>query len=319
MFYRFWKVVGFGVPCTFWLQLFPVNLASTGRSIIFAPKIIKVMNKKEALAVLHTQTEGIPFEALEFLMNLPYDEDLENKIIFHLDNAYEERISMLNKSLPNLPLWYAILAEVHSTIKILPSVIHLFTTADSPDWDLLDEQGLFLVGMFSERYPQTVKTFIDAIEKQVSKKSNAPYLFLYDSIYFAKDELHGAQISRLLGNPDTGWKPLLAVHVAEARLNSCRNEVAKLHESFLPFTQKGTNENLIREELQYAIELFDDETHQPGCYYHQRGDWKNHYKNAEQLFEEENPMLANIFSNVGRNDSCPCGSGKKYKNCCLKN
>ena len=24
------------------------------------------------------------------------------------------------------------------------------------------------------------------------------------------------------------------------------------------------------------------------------------------------------FSNVGRNDKCPCGSGKKYKNCCGK-
>ena len=22
---------------------------------------------------------------------------------------------------------------------------------------------------------------------------------------------------------------------------------------------------------------------------------------------------------VGRNDPCPCGSGKKYKNCCLRN
>ena len=22
--------------------------------------------------------------------------------------------------------------------------------------------------------------------------------------------------------------------------------------------------------------------------------------------------------NIGRNDKCPCGSGKKYKNCCLK-
>ncbi len=22
---------------------------------------------------------------------------------------------------------------------------------------------------------------------------------------------------------------------------------------------------------------------------------------------------------AGRNDPCPCGSGKKYKNCCLKN
>lgn len=23
------------------------------------------------------------------------------------------------------------------------------------------------------------------------------------------------------------------------------------------------------------------------------------------------------MKNVGRNDPCPCGSGKKYKNCCL--
>ncbi|MCX6238158.1 MAG: SEC-C domain-containing protein [Bacteroidia bacterium] len=276
------------------------------------------MTKKEALAVLHSQTKGVPFEALEFLMNLPYDEDIENKIIFHLDNAYDERVAMLNESLPNLPLWYAILAEVHSSKKIVLLVINLFTIPDSPDWDLLDEQGLFLVGMFSERYPETITTFLDAIEKQVSKKSNAPYLFLYDCIYFAKDEIHGEQISRLLSNPDTGWKPLLAVHVAETRLNSCREEVKKLHEEFVRFTQKGTNENLIREELQFALELFDDETHTPGCYFHQRGDWKSHYKNAEAIFAGENPMLANIFNNVGRNDLCPCGSGKKYKNCCLK-
>ena len=112
---------------------------------------------------------------------------------------------------------------------------------------------------------------------------------------------------------------MLAVHVAERRLQSCKGEVEKLHQEFLPFIQKGTNENLIREELQYALELFDDETHKPGCYFHQRDDWKSHYKSAEQLFKDENPMLANIFNNVGRNDQCPCGSGKKYKNCCLKN
>lgn len=108
------------------------------------------------------------------------------------------------------------------------------------------------------------------------------------------------------------------MHVAETRLKSCRDEVKKLHEEFVPFTQKGTNENLIREELQYALELFDDETHVPGCYFHQRGDWKTHYTNAEEIFSEENPMLANIFNNVVRNDLCPCGSGKKYKSCCLK-
>lgn len=35
--------------------------------------------------------------------------------------------------------------------------------------------------------------------------------------------------------------------------------------------------------------------------------------------EEKKQDIQNIdFSNVGRNDKCPCGSGKKYKNCCMK-
>ena len=35
--------------------------------------------------------------------------------------------------------------------------------------------------------------------------------------------------------------------------------------------------------------------------------------------EEEN-LLEYIFKEikVGKNDMCPCGSGKKYKNCCGK-
>jgi uncharacterized protein YecA (UPF0149 family) len=28
------------------------------------------------------------------------------------------------------------------------------------------------------------------------------------------------------------------------------------------------------------------------------------------------PSKANITPKVGRNDPCPCGSGKKYKKCC---
>jgi preprotein translocase subunit SecA len=29
--------------------------------------------------------------------------------------------------------------------------------------------------------------------------------------------------------------------------------------------------------------------------------------------------IRNRGQHVGRNDPCPCGSGKKYKNCCLRN
>jgi len=30
-----------------------------------------------------------------------------------------------------------------------------------------------------------------------------------------------------------------------------------------------------------------------------------------------NTPVVNPFRDVGRNDPCPCGSGKKYKKCCL--
>ncbi len=33
--------------------------------------------------------------------------------------------------------------------------------------------------------------------------------------------------------------------------------------------------------------------------------------------EETKPVDGIDYSNVGRNDKCPCGSGKKYKNCCM--
>ena len=38
----------------------------------------------------------------------------------------------------------------------------------------------------------------------------------------------------------------------------------------------------------------------------------NDEKNSEKQNE---PMKKNEFKKVGRNDKCPCGSGKKYKHC----
>ena len=32
---------------------------------------------------------------------------------------------------------------------------------------------------------------------------------------------------------------------------------------------------------------------------------------------QPNPPMLRSESKVGRNDPCPCGSGKKYKKCCL--
>ncbi len=49
---------------------------------------------------------------------------------------------------------------------------------------------------------------------------------------------------------------------------------------------------------------------------------KRHYRMFKDLIEEENKDVTSMRSDsrvkIGRNDPCPCGSGKKYKRCCMK-
>jgi len=40
----------------------------------------------------------------------------------------------------------------------------------------------------------------------------------------------------------------------------------------------------------------------------------NQHKFGIDYLTEQN---RNQYKNIGRNDLCPCGSGKKYKKCCL--
>ena len=39
-------------------------------------------------------------------------------------------------------------------------------------------------------------------------------------------------------------------------------------------------------------------------------------KNLSTNQEGAAPVVRKAKQNIGRNDPCPCGSGKKYKNCC---
>ena len=39
---------------------------------------------------------------------------------------------------------------------------------------------------------------------------------------------------------------------------------------------------------------------------------------SQQSAEKKREPVRNTGKKVGRNDACPCGSGKKYKNCCMR-
>ena len=37
-----------------------------------------------------------------------------------------------------------------------------------------------------------------------------------------------------------------------------------------------------------------------------------------QQYKKAHTQKVREYKKIGRNDPCPCGSGQKYKNCCLK-
>ena len=48
--------------------------------------------------------------------------------------------------------------------------------------------------------------------------------------------------------------------------------------------------------------------------------WSNHLTDIERKQSKRNDNKSKTVvktKKVGRNDACPCGSGKKYKQCCL--
>jgi len=40
---------------------------------------------------------------------------------------------------------------------------------------------------------------------------------------------------------------------------------------------------------------------------------------SQKWFSQQEPVLFNFIRRIGRNDTCPCGSGKKFKKCCGSN
>jgi len=46
-------------------------------------------------------------------------------------------------------------------------------------------------------------------------------------------------------------------------------------------------------------------------------DQMKRFKAMAKAWQEAHTQKVRKFDKVGRNDPCPCGSGKKFKNCCM--
>jgi Protein of unknown function (DUF1186)/SEC-C motif len=71
----------------------------------------------------------------------------------------------------------------------------------------------------------------------------------------------------------------------------------------------------------YEYTLFGDTVDELSgwyCFTEQYSEDRERWRQKAEAHRASNQRLENPFKGVGRNDPCPCGSGKKFKKCCLR-
>lgn len=307
---------------------------------------MKITTKEQAFQVLDNNQYGLPFEAIEFLYNHPTDEEILHKIQTTFDSAYNYYLKEEEKDYQNPVLWYAILAEKHLDLAFLDAIIKLITQVSAGS-DFLDEQLCVLIGLLGREHGAiAVEKVLAAIEETLedTSKKSIPLVYLFDVLFYADLAKNTEAILRILEHPKNEYFTPLGITLCYAKFDIF---IPKLKE-LIKLKNKRSDEDLF--EMDYMIpqlealikdleagKLKQNKDMLP--YFHNRGPWDEYYPELEDLFEkfedisserEENlkAFLSNevaaeksnspSYKKVGRNEPCPCGSGKKYKKCCLK-
>lgn len=267
----------------------------------------------QAYEILDTQVKGIPYEAIDFLRNQETDEAIVKKMVFALKNAYNGEVYYSDEfriMLPT-PLWYAVVAEKHLSEDLFEPLLNMFTVEE--DWDLMNEQAVYLVGLLARKYPvDFVNKVLDFIEENISKDNKKPYLYCFEALYYAENEQFN-RIYSVLEKENFHWVD----HYIRVLGDLMRKDSLQKFKNILPkFEGKHT-----AVELQYYIDAMEgkESDFEQGTAFCEMRDseWKNHYQQMEDIFASaDSPVEQGV--KINRNDPCPCGSGKKYKQCCLK-
>lgn len=124
------------------------------------------------------------------------------------------------------------------------------------------------------------------------------------------------------------------VPLINPELLKAEDEFVFSNEGCLSFPRAYINTKRYRQVLINNHVIDGDELRkETQCYYYQPGDKNSdgllciqvqheidHFNGVlfqEHKVEEQSVTVVNSAKKIGRNDKCPCGSGKKYKKCCM--
>jgi hypothetical protein len=310
-------------------------------------KPLEIPSLEFATLVLDKCAKGIPFTAIEFLHDDTSSEAtlaVINAIKNHSDHKYCWRDCEI------APLWYALAAEGHLCEELIDPVIAIFEeNANSSDW--LHEQGNYLIGKLAQKFPDVAaQKVLDFMEKDANEEGRRAVYFLYDVFTFCDIDKYKDRLLALLKRETISWHDSLATAVSRLQI---KEGLPILQEQLKRLEAKP--EGRFSRDMSHIIEIKEainqletgevlyPEIHTPLCL-KRTTTWKEEYANEEKYFYDDDDSLDDFDLDAldnslldrpgywpfgktqqpiikekkpGRNDPCPCGSGKKYKKCCM--
>ena len=282
------------------------------------------MNKKEAFEIINNQRYDIPFEAIEYLYNHPKDEEITKAIVFALENAYNSDVYETRTHYSNAPLWYAIVAENHLDERYIQPIIDLYTDSEDSDWDYLNEQLIYILEkLCKEVGTPAIDRFIAAIDQCFANpedSEDSAFIYLFNAIDYADHDKHLPKYLKWLEDPNVPWLDALLGQFGESEIHAMKPRLEELKAYYTNNPDSLYKEKYILPEIDCSLDILNGEEERGKPFYEQRKDWKAHYSSAHTTnsFAKPKPKKPIVKKKkIGRNDPCPCGSGKKYKKCCL--
>ena len=294
-----------------------------------------------AIQILNKCTKGIPFAAIQYLHD-DTSREATSAVVRELKNFSDHQYCW--QDCVATPILYSFAAEGHLCEELIDPVIGFYGKGNINASDWLHDQGQYLIGKLAQKYPDvTVQKVLAAMEKDAEEGSGNAVYYLFDAFHFCNIDKYKDRLIALLKHDDIHWHDVLASTVAHLQIKEALPVLKDQLE--LMKAEKSVNWNMIEiEEAIKQIETGEDlypDVDTPICL-KRNTTWREEYAGAEEHFYDSGSFQEDNFDlemeddldpelpwglnyqqpiikehKTGRNDPCPCGSGKKYKKCCL--
>ena len=263
----------------------------------------------------------------------------KEEIIPYLLEELEKIVDKLNENDLSIPFFadYAIylLAEFKET-KACSLILKMLDIPNADSFDyvgmgIMDKLPCILASVFDGNF-EAINKIIEnkKIDDYTRNRTLKTYLYFYEQKMITKEELiiYLRKLIKLYGDDNSIYSTILDL-VEDCHFFEMVLDVRELfNHELIDYQESGAYADFIDSifdyEKQYKekVECVDDaEKWMLLSYSFKKNEGESSYKLEEaitQVIEKEKKENVNTdFKNVGRNDPCPCGSGKKYKKCCL--